>query len=559
VIARPWAFLAGRAVPRLPRLIAAALVSLLCIASGVALLAVAAYLVQEASLQPPILSLDVAAVGVRLFSLLRASGRYLDRLATHDAVLRLLADTRVAVYEAIEPRAPGAFDRDRSGDLIRRIGGDVDNLQDFYARSVLPPAVALLAIAVAAIVVGVISAPVGITGIVVMALGSTAIVLAATLPARGAASRLADLAGTLSADITDTLQGCADLIGAGAMDRQLARIEAVTIDIEHASVRLARSRALASALVSLAGGVTVVAVVIAASLAFSAGALPAIATGIIALGAMAMTEPFALLPAAVDGVRVGLPSARRLVDLGMRPLPVADPANPRLLPESSVVVLDRISMRYAPDLPPAVDGVSLRLEPGSRIGIHGPSGSGKSSLAWVLVRFRALESGSFTLGGVDVRELSADDVRRRIGLVSQDAHMFATSIKENLRLARVTATDAELRDAAAGAHLLEWIEGLPDGWDTMVGEHGARISGGQRRRLALARALLAGFPVLVVDEPTEALDDETAAAVMHDIVEASHDRALLVISHRAADMAFLDEVYLMRNGRLTESRPSDSG
>ncbi len=559
MISQPWAFLAGGAVPRLPRLVAAALVSLLCIASGVALLAVAGYLIQEASLRPPILSLDVAAVGVRLFSLLRASGRYLDRLATHDTVLRLLADTRVAVYEAIEPRAPGAFDRDRSGDLMRRIGGDVDRLQDFYARSVLPPAVALLAVTGAAIVVGVTSAPAGITGIMVMALGSTGIVLAATLPARGVAGHLAALAGTLSAEITDTLQGCADLIGAGAIDRQLTRIDALTAEIERSSTRLARSRALASGLVSLAGGVTVIAVVIAAGLAVSAGALPAIAVGIIALGAMAMTEPFALLPAAVVGVRTGLPSAQRLVDLGTRPIPVVDPASPEPLPDGSIVVLDEISMRYAPDLPPAVDGVSLRLEPGSRIGIHGPSGSGKSSLAWVLVRFRAFDSGGFTLGGVDVRELAADDVRRRIGLVSQDAHMFATSIKENLRLARVTATDAELREAAAGAHLLEWIDGLPNGWDTMVGEHGAQISGGQRRRLALARALLAGFPVLVVDEPTEALDEATAAAVMRDIVEASHRRALLVISHRAADMASLDEVYLMRSGRLTESGPSNRG
>jgi ABC-type transport system involved in cytochrome bd biosynthesis fused ATPase/permease subunit len=169
MIAPPWRFLLDRATPRLPRLAIAALVSLLCIGSGVALLAVSGYLIQDASLRPPILSLDVAAVGVRLFSLLRASGRYLDRLATHDAVLRLLADTRVAVYEAIEPRSPGAYDNDRSGDLTRRIGGDVEALQDVYARSLLPPAVAALAIVIAAVIAGVIAAPVGITAAVVMA------------------------------------------------------------------------------------------------------------------------------------------------------------------------------------------------------------------------------------------------------------------------------------------------------------------------------------------------------------------------------------------------------
>ena len=559
MIVQPWRFLLDRATPRLPRLGMAALVSLLCIASGVALLAVSGYLIQDASLRPPILSLDVAAVGVRLFSLLRASGRYLDRLATHDAVLRLLADTRVAVYEAIEPRSPGAFDNDRSGDLMRRIGGDVEALQDVYARSLLPPAVAVLAIVIAAVIAGIIAAPVGVTAVVVMAAAGIAIVLAATLSARGAASKLAGLAGSLAAEITDTLQGCADLVGSGAVERQLERVRGITVDIQRTSTRLATSRAAASGLVSLAGGVTVVAVVIAAASVASSGALPAIATGIFALAAMALSEPFAILPAAVDGARTGLPSAARLVDITTRPIPVSDPTTPQPLPDGSVVVLEGITMRYAPDRSPAVDSVSLRLEPGSRIGIQGPSGSGKSSLAAVLVRFRDFDAGSFTLGGVDVRELDGDDVRSRIGLVAQDAHIFATSIRENLRLARVSASDADLDAAAAGAHLLEWIATLPEGWDTLVGEHGAQISGGQRRRLALARALLADFPVLVVDEPTEALDDATAVAVMRDITAAAENRALLVISHRAADMTSMRDVYSMRHGVLARAGPVISG
>ena len=559
MITQPWRFVLDRAVPRLPRLGAAALLSMLCIASGIALLAVSGYLIQEASLRPPILSLDVAAVGVRLFSLLRASSRYLDRLATHDAVLRLLADTRVAVYEAVEPRSPGAFDNDRSGDLVRRIGGDVEALQDVYARSLLPPAVAVLAILVASLVAGIVAAPVGITALLVMATAGIAVVLAATLSARGAATHLAGLAGTLSAEITETLQGCADLVGCGAIQRRLDRVRTLAADVERTSIRLARSRAAASGLVSLAGGVTVVAVVIAAAAVASAGAVPAIATGIFALAALALSEPFAILPAAVDGARTGLPSAARLVDITTRPIPVADPSNPRPLPDSSEVVLDGISMRYAADRAPAVHAVSLHLEPGSRIGIQGPSGSGKSSLAAVLVRFREFDDGSFTLGGVDVRELDGDAVRSRIGLVAQDAHIFATSIRENLKLARVSASDAELNVAAAGAHLLEWIETLPDGWDTLVGEHGAQISGGQRRRLALARALLADLPVLVVDEPTEALDDATAAAVMRDITAAAEDRALLVISHRAADMTSMRDVYSMRDGVLARTGPVNSG
>ncbi len=537
MIAQPWGFLIDRATPRLPRLAMAALVSLLCIAAGVALLAVSGYLIQDASLRPPILSLDVAAVGVRLFSLLRASGRYLDRLATHDAVLRLLADTRVAVYEAIEPRSPGAFDQDRSGDLMRRIGGDVEALQDVYARSLLPPAVAVLAIVIAAIIAGIVAAPVGITAVAVMTAAGIAIVLAATLSARGAASQLAGLAGTLAAEVTDTLQGCADLVGSGAVERQLDKVRGITVEIQRASIRLARSRAAASGLVSLATGITVVAVVVAAASVAAAGALPAIATGIFALAAMAMSEPLAILPAAVDGARTGLPSAARLVDITTRPIPVPEPTAPRPLPDASVVVLDGISMRYAPDRSPAVDSVSLRLEPGSRVGIQGPSGSGKSSFAAVLVRFRDFEPARSRSAESTSASSTVDDVRSRIGLVAAGrAHLCDLHSRKPATGTRVSKRRrARRRCGGRASPRVDRDASRRMGHDSSASmarrSPGASVAGSRSR----AR-LLADFPVLVVDEPTEALDDATAAAVMRDVTAAAEGRALLVISHRAADM-----------------------
>ena len=545
------AFLWARASARMPRLVAAALFSLLCIASGAALLAVSGWLIQQASTRPPILSLTVATVGVRLFSLLRASARYVERLATHDAVLRLLEDTRVAVFAAIEPRSPAAYDRDRSGDLMRRISSDVDALQDFYARGLLPPLVSLLVIVIGVAIASVLAAQLGLALGVTMAVCVAAIVLTATLTARGSAQRLATLSGALAAEVTETLQGSADLIGAGAVGRRLRRIEALDAQVRRESQRLGWSRAAAAALVSFATGATVLAALAAAIAAVDAGTLPAIAAGVVALAAMAISEPFASLPGAVDAARSGAAAARRLLDVMERPLPITPATAPEQLPETDEVDVRDVSMRYAGDRDPVLDHVSLRLRRGRRVGIVGPSGSGKSTLASVLVRFRDVEVGSVTLGGVDVRRLRESDVRRRVGLLAQDAHIFATSIRENVRLARPGATDEELREAARRAHLLPWIESLPQGWDTRVGEHGAHISGGQRRRLGLARALLADFPVLIVDEPTEALDERTAAAVMRDILEATRDRALLVISHRARDMEAMDEVLTMRHGRLT--------
>jgi ATP-binding cassette subfamily C protein CydCD len=340
----------------------------------------------------------------------------------------------------------------------------------------------------------------------------------------------------------------------GAVESRIRRIEEVDTALRRQAQRLAWGRAVASGMVTLASGLTVVAALVAGVLAVSAGLVPSITVGVVAIAAMALTEPFSLLSPAVDGVRTAVASGRRLLDLEERRVPVTDPSTPVPLPVGGDVVLDGVSMRYQAGAPPALEDVSLRLRRGFAVGIKGPSGSGKSTLAQVLVRFRDFESGSLSIGGVDVRRLGQDDVRRHVGLVGQDAHIFATSILENLRLARPGAGEAELRSAADRAQLTPWIDSLPEGWNTRVGENGARVSGGQRRRLALARALLADFPVLVVDEPTEALDEATAAAVIKEILAATRDRALLVTSHREADLAPMDEVYAMEAGRLRRVR-----
>lgn len=548
------AYLGRPATARLPRLLLAALLSLLSLLSGLALLATSAYLIQRASQKPPILSLAVATVGVRFFSLLRALSRYLERLATHDAVLRLLADTRASLFAKLVPLAPAAIDHDRSGDVVRRMVADVDSLQDMYVRSLLPPVVAATAAGVAGAGLALAAGQIAASVLTVALAGAVAVSVAAAVTARRAAERSSGLAGTLAAEITDAIQGMADLVGTGAVGSCLSRIEETDAALRRETQKLAWGRALAAGLVTLATGLTVVAAVVAGVLAVSAGLVPAITVGVVAISAMALTEPLSLLGPAVDGARTGLASGRRLLDLEQRPVPVVDPSAPMSLPTAGDVVLDGVSMRYLAGAPPALVDVSLRLARGRSVGIQGPSGSGKSTLAQVLVRFREFESGTVSIGAVDVRQLRQDDVRRHVGLVAQDAHIFATSIRENLRLARPGAGDAELHSAAAGAQLIPWIDSLPEGWDTRVGENGALVSGGQRRRLALARALLADFPVLVVDEPTEALDEVTAAAVIGEIVAAARDRALLVTSHRAADLTPLDEVYAMDEGRIRRIR-----
>ncbi|NUR90961.1 MAG: ATP-binding cassette domain-containing protein, partial [Nonomuraea sp.] len=246
-------------------------------------------------------------------------------------------------------------------------------------------------------------------------------------------------------------------------------------------------------------------------------------------------------------------SAERVYEVLDAPEPVREPEQPLQAPTSPFpVVLKGLTARYEGQDRDALDGLDLTLHQGRRIAVVGQSGSGKTTLAQVLLRFLDPDAGSYTLAGVDAHAVDGDDVRRLVGLCAQDAHLFDSSVRENLLLARKDATEGDLRDALARARLLDWADSLPDGLDTLVGEHGARLSGGQRQRLALARALLADFPVLVLDEPAEHLDLPTADALTADLLAATEGRTTLLITHRLAGLEAVDEVVVLDEGRVVQ-------
>ena len=249
-------------------------------------------------------------------------------------------------------------------------------------------------------------------------------------------------------------------------------------------------------------------------------------------------------------------SAERVYEVLDAPEPVREPERPRQAPASPFpLVVAGLTARHAGQDRDALTGLDLTLEEGRRIAVVGPSGSGKTTLAQVLLRFLDAQTGSYTLAGVDAYGLRSDDVRRLVGLCAQDAHLFDSSLRENLLLARKDATEEQLRGALGRARLLDWADSLPDGLDTLVGEHGARLSGGQRQRLALARALLADFPVLVLDEPAEHLDLPTADALTADLLAATAGRTTLLITHRLAGLEAVDEVIVLDEGRVVQRGP----
>ncbi|MFI9760430.1 thiol reductant ABC exporter subunit CydD [Streptomyces sp. NPDC051963] len=535
------------------RLALALLLGSLALGSAVGLMATSGWLISRASQQPPVLYLMVAVTATRAFGIGRAVFRYAERLVSHDAVLRMLADTRVAVYRRLERLAPAGLRRTRRGDLLSRLVSDVDALQDYWLRWLLPAGAAVVVSAASVGFTAWLLPEAGAVLAVGLLVAGAGVPLLTGAVARRAERRLAPARGVLATRVADLLTGTAELTVAGALPARTAEARRADGTLTRIASRAATATALGDGLTALVSGLTVAATALTGAQAVADGRLSGVAMAVVVLTPLAAFEAVLGMPLAVQFRQRVRKSAERVYDVLDAPEPVREPERPRQAPVSPFpVVLKGLAARYAGQERDALAGLDLTLAEGRRIAVVGPSGSGKTTLAQVLLRFLDADAGSYTLGGVDAGALDGDDVRRFVGLCAQDAHLFDSSVRENLLLARKDAGEDELRDALGRARLLDWAESLPDGLDTLVGEHGARLSGGQRQRLALARALLADFPVLVLDEPAEHLDLPTADALTTDLLAATEGRTTLLITHRLAGLETVDEVIVLEEGRVAQ-------
>ncbi|MER8194737.1 thiol reductant ABC exporter subunit CydD [Streptomyces microflavus] len=534
----------------------ALLLGSLAVGSAVGLMAVSGWLISRASEQPPVLYLMMAVTATRAFGIGRAVFRYAERLVSHDAVLKLLAELRVAVYRGLERVAPAGLRTVRRGDLLSRLVADVDALQDYWLRWLLPAGTALTVSVAAAGFTGWLLPEAGVVLAVGLLVAGVGVPLVSGAFARRTERQLAPARAALATRVTDLLGGTAELTVAGALPARQAHMRAADGLLTRIASRAATATALGSGLSALVCGLTVVAAALVAVPAVNDGRLAGVALAVVVLTPLAAFEAVAGLPLAVQYRQRVLRSAERVYEVLDAPVPVREPAAPADAPSSPFPLEVRgLSARYPGAHHDALRSLDLTLVPGRRIAVVGPSGSGKTTLAQVLLRFLDASSGTYSIGGVEADALDGDTVRRSVGLCAQDAHVFDSSIRENLRLARTGASDAELYDALSRARLLEWVRSLPEGLDTPVGEHGARLSGGQRQRLALARALLADFPVLVLDEPAEHLDLATADALTADLLAATEGRTTVLITHRLAGVEAVDEVLVLDAGRVAQRGP----
>ncbi|HUJ07939.1 MAG TPA: thiol reductant ABC exporter subunit CydC [Streptosporangiaceae bacterium] len=521
--------------------------------AAVTLLAVSGFLLARASQHPNIVAISIAVVAVRALGITRGFARYAERLASHDVAFRVLADVRVAIYSRLERLAPAGLAAFRSGDLLARLVSDVDATQDLFIRGMAPPAAAALVGAGATAAGLALLVPAGLLLGVGLLLAGVAAPLITAAVARRSAAAAAPARGELGSCFTDMLAGAAELHVFGAQAQALGKVA----DADRTLTRLARRSATASAvgtgLTTLAAGLTVWGVLVVGVAAVGAGTLGRVPLAVVTLTALAAFEAVNGLPGAAIQIGQARTSAARIAAVLDAPDPVTEPTAPRTAPTGPITVrLTGVSARYAPGAPLALDGVDLDLLPGRRVALVGPTGAGKSTVASVLLRFTDLASGTATLNGLPLADFAADDVRALIGGCPQDPYLFDTTIRENLKLARPGASDDELADATGRAMLMDWIASLPAGMDTPVGAHGVAVSGGERQRIALARALLADPALLILDEPTAHLPADQRLALTADLLAATAGRSTLLITHDPAGLEQVDEIVVLDHGTVAE-------
>jgi thiol reductant ABC exporter CydC subunit len=350
----------------------------------------------------------------------------------------------------------------------------------------------------------------------------------------------------LTAELVETLAGSAELVAFGQEQERLAAVRKADRRLVRTARRAAVADGMAEGLLLLVTGATLAGVLAVAVSATADGRLDRVLIALLALLALAAFEAVQPLTVVVRELAATVAAGRRVLELTDRRPEIVDPADPLPAPSAPLTIaLEQVSARYGSGERLVLESFDLRLEPGRRIVLLGRSGEGKSTVVRLLLRFMDPERGRVTLAGRDLRCYRQEDVRRAVAVAGQDAHLFDTTIRENVRLARPGATDADVDEALAAAKILDWVRTLPEGVDTRVGEEGRELSGGQRQRIGVARALLADAPVLVLDEPTAHLDGPTATRLIEDVFTAARDRCVLLITHRPEGVDLADEVVVL--------------
>ncbi len=541
--------LLGLIAPHRAWIAAGALLGFLAIGANVALMGLSAYLISRSALVTNVAEVALAVTGVRVLAIGRASFRYLERYVTHRATFEILTDLRAWFFRSIEPLAPARLAAYRSGDLLSRIVADIDSLEDYYVRVIVPPIVAVAIIAVTSLALGSFDPAIGLVLLAFLVLTGIALPAALRRLSRESAATLAARRAAVTARLVDQVQGVAELSALGRAEAHRLEVLVLASEVDRLERDLANGRALATAVAAGLAGLAGVAVLAVGVELVATGHLEGVYLAVLPLVAMASFEIIPPLTQAFQLQSTTTAAGRRLFELIDAPPAVTDPDGPSPEPQDDAIEIRDLRFRYDADRPPVFDGLYLTIPSGTSVAIVGASGAGKSSIVNLLLRFWDWESGEIRLGGHDLRAYRGDDARARFGVVSQDVYLFNATIRDNLALADADLDDERMVAACRMAGIHDAIAALPSGYATRIGEDGVLLSGGERQRLAIARALLTDAPILVLDEATANLDVETEAALLRDLEPVLRARTVIAITHRAAVAAHMDAVVAIQDGR----------
>jgi ATP-binding cassette, subfamily C, bacterial CydCD len=550
------------------------LLGFLTIASGIGLMAFAAYIISAAALQPSIAALQIPIVGVRAFGLGRGVFRYLERYVSHDVAFRILARMRIRFYQALEPLAPARLIHYRSGDLLSRVISDINTLENFYLRVVSPPVVAALVVILTCAIMSFFHPSLAITALLFLLISGILLPFTVLLINRHGGKRFLHARANLHAAFVDSIQGIADLQAFSSEANQSKKVAGAIRNLRNTEQRFAWVNGMQTATGNLIAHLAAWAILVTAIPMVYDDTLPGVFLPVLYLAVLTSFEAIYPLPQAAQHLDVSLQAAHRLSDITNTPPAAFDltgfiPLKPNHLEESvqsnrnrdsnlldklspPMIEFKQVNFSYTAGEPPAIQEFNLSLLPGQVKAIIGPSGAGKTTIANLLLRFWDCQQGEILINGVNIRNFDQYQIRQLFSVVPQNVHLFNTTIRENLLIANPQASQADLVRATEFAQIHHVVQNLPQRFETWIGEGGIRLSGGERQRLAIARAFLKNAPILILDEFSANLDTITEQSILQITRTLMRGCSTLFISHRLYGLQDVDEIIVLKNGCLHE-------
>ncbi|MCK5902827.1 MAG: thiol reductant ABC exporter subunit CydC [Cocleimonas sp.] len=524
------------------------LLSLVTIMANVGLMALSGWFIASMAIAGAAgVSIDYfsPAAGIRGFAIARTAGRYGERLVTHEATFRALAELRHWFYLHLEPLAPAVLQQYHSGDLLSRIRADIDALENVYLRIIAPVIVAFIASIAFVYFLSRYDKTLAVIELTLLFIAGVITPLVINRLSRQSGEAMVTITTTLRTDVIDSVQGMGELLIYGAAQQHAQKIDHASQNLLNQQAKMARYNGLSQAILSLCANIALLSVVIVLIPLISKAGMPPPNLPMLTLFTLASFEAVLALPLAFQTLPETLASARRIFAIVDTQPVVTEPQQASPQPNHYGIEFNNVSFQYDDQSKTVLNKLSFKLPTGKRLGIVGNSGTGKSSIVSLLLRFWDVNTGEIRLGGHPLEHYKSDDARQYFSVVTQHSQFFNSTIKRNLLLANKEASDQQIETVCKVAQIHDFIESLPEGYETWVGEAGIKLSGGQLKRLTIARALLKEAPILILDEPAEGLDSTTEKAVLDAVFNYKQHATILLITHRNVGLDAMDQVLVL--------------